>query len=149
MTIRGPFAVTLIVLLFVSLAANLMIAGFTVARFTGPGGPGGGVGDIDRIVALGIRAFPREIQGDIRDQVRAHRREFRSGLDAVQGARQQMFAAMRADPFDRAALDAAFADVRSTTNEVQMIGQNIVADAIANAPANVRKRIRPPRGPFP
>ncbi len=146
MTIRGPFAVTLIVLLFVSLAANLVVAGFAVARFAGPR-PGGG--EIDRIVALGIRAFPPEIQGDIMTQVRAHRDEFRAGLDAVRSARQQMFAAMRADPFDRAALDAAFADVRRSTNDVQTIGQTIVADAIANAPPDVRARIRPPRGPFP
>jgi hypothetical protein len=147
MTIRGPFAVTLLVLLFVSLAANLMIAGFTVARFAGPWP--GGAGDIDRIVALGIRAFPPEIQGDIQDEVRAHRREFRAGVDAVQAARQRMFVMMRADPFDRPGLDKAFADVRATTNDVQMIGQNIVADAIANAPPDVRARIRPPLGPFP
>ena len=147
MTIRGPFAVTLLVVMFVSLAANLLIAGFTVSRFSRfhPGG----AGEIDRIVALGIRAFPPEIQGDIRNQVRAHRGEFRAGLDAVRTARQRMFAAMRADPFSRGALDAAFADVRSTTNEVQTIGQTIVADAIANAPPDVRARIRPPRGPFP
>ncbi len=147
MTIRGPFAVTLLVVLFVSLAANLIIAGFVVARVAGP--RPGGIGEIDRIVALGIRAFPPEIQGDIRDQVRAHRNEFRAGLDAVQVARQQMFAAMRADPFDRAALDQAFATVRSTTNTVQAVGQSIVADAIAHAPADVRARIRPQRGPFP
>ena len=147
MTIRGPFAVTLLVVLFVSLAANLMIAGFTVSRFTGPPGPGNG--EIDRIVALGIRAFPPEIQGDIRNQVRAHRGQLRADLEAARGARQRMFAAMRANPFNRAALDAAYADVRSATNDIQAVGQTIVADAIANAPPDVRARIRPPRGPFP
>ncbi len=147
MTIRGPFAVTLLVVLLVSLAANLLVAGFAVSRFRGPPPPGGG--EIDRIVALGIRAFPPEIQGDIRDQVRAHRGEFRAGLVAVQAARQQMFAAMRANPFDRAALDQAFANVRATTDEVQTVGQDIVAGAIAQAPPDVRARIRQPRGPFP
>ena len=145
MTIRGPFAAILLALLLVSLAANLVIAGFMVAHIAGPR-PGG---DIERIVALGVRAFPPEIGRDIMDQVRAHRPEFRVRLDAVEAARQRMFEAMRADPFDRAALDAAFADVRSTTNDVQAIGQNIAADAIAQAPANVRQRIRPPGGPFP
>ena len=145
MTIRGPFAATLLGLLLVSLAANLVIAGFMVAHIAGPR-PGG---EIERIVSLGIRAFPPEIGGDIMDQMRARRGEFRVRLDAVQAARQRMFEAMRADPFDRAALDAAFADVRSKTNDVQAIGQSIVADAIAQAPADVRQRIRPPRGPFP
>jgi len=147
MTIRGPFAVTLLIVLFVSLAANLTIAGFTAARFTHPPGPG--AGEIDRIVALGIRAFPPEIQGDIRNQVRAHRGQFRADLEASRAARQRMFQAMRANPFNRAALDQAFADVRATTDDMQMIGQTIVADAIANAPPGVRARIRPPRGPFP
>lgn len=146
MTIRGPFAVTLLVLLFVSLAANLLVAGFVVARFAGhPPGPG----EIDRIVALGVRVFPPEIQGDIMDQVRAHRDALRARVQAVQAARRQMFAAMRAQPFDRAALDAAFANVRSATADVQTVGQNIVADAIANAPPNVRAQIRASRGPFP
>jgi hypothetical protein len=60
-----------------------------------------------------------------------------------------MFEAMRADPFDPAALQAAYADLRARTGELQQIGQQIVADALAAAPADVRSRIRPPRGPFP
>jgi uncharacterized membrane protein len=145
MTIRGPFAVTLLVALFVSLAVNLMIAGFIVTRFGGP--PGGG--DIERIVALGIRAFPPEIQGDIRVHVRSDRGMLHERIQAVQAARQQMFQAMRADPFDRAALDQDFANVREKTNDIQAIGQDIVASAIAQAPPDVRARIRPMRGPFP
>jgi uncharacterized membrane protein len=145
MTIRGPFAVTLLALLFVSLAANLVVAGFTVARIAGPR-PGG---EIERIVALGIRAFPAEIRRDISEGVRGQRDELRARVDAIQEARQRMFEAMRAEPFDRNALDAAFADVRTKTNDVQAIGQSIVAAAIANASPQVRARIKPPRGPFP
>ena len=145
MTIRGPFAIVLVVLLFVSVGANLVIAGFTIARFAGPR-PGG---EIERIVALGIRAFPPEIQRDIGQQVRGQRDKFRASIDAVNDARQRMFETMRADPFDRAALDASFADVRSKTNDVQVIGQDIVANALAKAPLDVRRRIKPPRGPFP
>ena len=146
MTIRGPFAVVLLVVLLVSLAANLLIAGFAVARFSGMGPPGG---EIERIVALGIHAFPPEIQRNIMGDVRDRRGELRARVQAVQAARQRMFQAMRAEPFNRAALDAAFADVRNATNDVQIIGQNIVADAVANAPADVRARIRQSRGPFP
>ncbi len=145
MTIRGPFAITLLVLLFVSLAANVVVAGFTIARIAGPR-PGG---EIERIVALGIRAFPPEIQRDINRQVRDQRAALRARIDAVQNARQRMFEAMRAQPFDRAALEAAFADVRTATNDVQAIGQNIVADAVAHAPPDVRRHIRPSHGPFP
>lgn len=145
MTIRGPFAVTLLVVLFVSVAANLLIAGFVAARVAGPR-PGG---EIERIVAMGIRAFPREIRQGVESRVRSGRDEFRAKLDEIRDAHERMFAAMRAEPFDRAGLEAAFADVREKTNALQAAGQELVADAVAEAPPEVRGRIRPPRGPFP
>ncbi len=151
MTIRGPFAVTLLVVLFVSLAANLVIAGFTVARFAngGPPGFGGGAADLDRLVTLGIGAFPPEIQDDIRQRVQEERPKFRDYLMGLRQTRQEMFDAMRARDFNRKALDHAFADLRDELNGMQIIGQNIMADAVAAAPPDVRARIRPPRGPFP
>jgi hypothetical protein len=56
-----------------------------------------------------------------------------------------MFDAMRADPFDAAALDAAYANLRVKTEALQEAGQQIVAEAVAAAPANVRAQIKPPR----
>jgi uncharacterized membrane protein len=144
-TIRGPFAVALLVLLFVSLAANLVVAGFAVARFAGPR-PGG---EVERIVALGIRAFPPELRPAITQGARDQRDKFRGLIENAQAARQRMFEAMRAEPFDKAKLEAAFADVRARTNDVQALGQTIVADAIASASPQTRSKIRPPRGPFP
>jgi uncharacterized membrane protein len=145
LTIRGPFAIGLIVVVFLSLAANLVVAGFVVTRFIGPR-PGG---DIERIVAIGIRAFPPEIRDAIMKQADSKRGEMRARLDDIQAARQRMFEAMRATPFDRAALEAAYADVRTRTNELQQAGQEIMLDAVANASPAVRSQIRPPRGPFP
>ena len=146
MTIRGPFAIGLIVVVFLSLAANLIVAGFVVSRFAGPPRPGG---DIERIVAIGIRAFPPEIRNAIESASRDKRDELRARLDEVQTARQHMFDAMRADPFDPAALNAAYADLRDKTNALQEVGQRIVFDAVQKAPPRVRAQIRPPRGPFP
>lgn len=147
MTIRGPFAVALLVVVFLSLAANLVVAGFVVSRFGPP--PGRGGGDIERIVAIGIRAFPPEIQKAIVDGSKAKRDEMKTLIDSVKDARQRMFEAMRADPFDPAALEAAYADLRQKTSVLQEAGQQIVLDAVANASPEVRSRIRPPRGPFP
>lgn len=147
MTISRPWAVTLFVVLFVSVAANLVIAGFAASRFHGP--PRGGPGFIERIVAIGIRAFPPQIQADIQQRADAEREVLRARIDAVEAARMQMLEAMRADPFDAAALDAAFADVRLRIGELQAAGQLIVGDAVAVAPADVRIKIRMNRGPFP
>jgi uncharacterized membrane protein len=144
LTVRGPLLIALAAVLLVSLAGNLVVAGFTFSRF----GPRPG-SDIERIVAIGIRAFPPEIQKAIVDGSKAKRDEMRARFDDVRDARQRMFEAMRADPFDPAALETAYADVRQKTNVLQEAGQQIVLDAVANASPEVRSRIRPPRGPFP
>jgi uncharacterized membrane protein len=144
-TLRGPALAVLGVVLLLSLGANLVVAGFAISRMYGPR-PGG---SIERIVAIGIRAFPPELRKSISEATHARRDDFKARFDEVQAARRQMFEAMRADPFDPAALQAAYTNLRAKTSELQQIGQQIVADALAAAPAEVRSRIRPPRGPFP
>jgi uncharacterized membrane protein len=145
MTIRRPFAVALLALLVLSVGVNLVIAGFAASRFFSmrPGG------EIERIVALGIRAFPPELQDAIAQSTRQQHDKFRSMIDETRGARMRMFEAMRANPFDQARLQAAYAELRAKTNEVQALGQGIVAEAVAQASPETRAKIRPPRGPFP
>jgi len=146
MTIRGPFAVTLLVLVFLSLAANLLIAGFAVGRVAGPRSPGG---DIERLVTMGMRDFPPEIRRAVSERARSNRSEFRAKVNDVEAARRRMFEAMRAEPLDRKALEAAFADLRQKTNDLQLAGQELVAGALADAPPDVRRHIRPPRSSMP
>jgi uncharacterized membrane protein len=141
-TLRGPILAILGILLLLSLGINLVVAGFTLSRLYGPR-----PSSIERVVAIGIRAFPPELQKAIGEATRARRDEVRARFEQVKAARRQMFEAMRADPFDPAALDAAYADLRARTGELQQIGQQIVAGTLAEAPADVRSRIRPPRGP--
>jgi len=145
MTIRGPFAVTLLVLLFLSLAANVLGIGFAFGRMLGPRHGG----EVERIVAMGIRGFPPEIRHAVEARARAGRGQFRAKVDDVEAARRRMFEAMRAQPFDRTALESAFSDVRQKTDALQQAGQELVADVLVDAPPDVRRRIRPPRGPFP
>jgi len=147
MTIRGPLAFILAAVLIVSLAANFLVLGFAAARFAGVGpfGFGGDAGAIERIVALGARAFPRELRREIGGELGRHRGELGAALDEVRDARRRMFAVMAAEPFDRAALDAAFAEVRAATDRLQLLGQDLVGDVVERAPAEERARIRPPR----
>jgi hypothetical protein len=67
----------------------------------------------------------------------------------VQAARRQMFQTMRAVPFDAAALDKAYADMRARTTDLQAIGQQILVDAVSHAPDDLRAQIKSPpqRGP--
>jgi len=142
MTVRGPFAYILIGLLIVSLAANFLIFGFAAARYRGGFDD---PGTIDRIVALGARAFPRELRDQIGDKLERHRGELRAALHDLGRARREMFQQMAADPLDRAALNAAFADVRAKTGEVQRLGQDLVEEVLVDAPPGDRARIRAPR----
>ncbi len=145
MIIRGPYAAVVLLLLFVSLAANLMIAGFVAARVNGPRPQS----DIDRLVALGVRSFPPEIQRAVAEQTRQKRADLRARLMDVEAARRTMYDAMRAQPFDQTALEAAFADVRTKTDALQEASQSLVAGAIAQASPETRRRIKPPRGSEP
>ncbi len=138
MTIKGPFAITIMVLLFLSLSANLVIAGFTLARVSGPR-PGG---EIERIVAIGVQAFPEQIRKTIARQAREDREALRGKLNLVEEARRQMFAAMRAEPLDQGVLELAYQSLREATVELQRAGQDIVTQALAGAPPEVRRRIR-------
>ncbi|MEX0851907.1 MAG: periplasmic heavy metal sensor [Bauldia sp.] len=145
MTLRGPFAITVLAVLFVSLALNLLIAGFVAARIAGPR-----AGDeIERIVAMGIHAFPPEIRRTITDKALGERHQLRERFEELKRARDRMFEAMRSEPLDRAVLEAAFNDMREKTNALQQAGQDLVAGALADAPPDVRRHIKPPHGLFP
>jgi hypothetical protein len=60
-------------------------------------------------------------------------------------ARLRMFAAMRADPLDREALDRSMAEVRVKTTALQALLQSALADILAATPASERQKIEPPR----
>jgi uncharacterized membrane protein len=140
MTIRTPLAIFLAVLLVISLAANLLVLGFAAARY----GQFRQGDVLERIIALGVRGFPAEIRREITASLARERPELRAALDDVQEARRHMFEVMKAEPFDRAALDAAFADVRAKTEALQERGQDLLGDAVEQAPSEARAKIEPP-----
>jgi hypothetical protein len=144
-TIRGPLAWVVAAVLLISLAVNVLIAGVVLGHLHGP--PAGE--DFEHIVGMIARPYPPEIQRGIMDSARADRDELRQKFDAMRETRRKAFEAARADPFDPAALDAANAAVRAATDAMQQAVQRIETEAIANAPADVRQKIRPPHGPFP
>jgi hypothetical protein len=140
MIIRGRLAIVLLTVLVLSLAVNFVVAGFVIARSLGLGR----LGPVEQIVAIGARAFPGEIRRAIVAEALGDGAALRDDLAELRAARQRAFDAMRAEPFDRAALDAAFAEVRARTDRLQTTGQGIVADAVAAAPAEVRREIVAP-----
>ena len=142
MTIRTPLAVFLAAILIVSLGANFLVLGFAAARL----GQFRQGDMLERVIALGTRNFPREIRREITEGLARERPELRAALEDLQEARRHMFEVMTAEPFDRAALDEAFADVRAKTDALQQRGQGLLGDAVEQASPEARSEIElPPR----
>ena len=140
MTIRGRTAVALVVVLVISLAANFFGAGLIAA--------GAGfqqrVAGFDRSIMQIAERFPREIRRAVAADLIARRDEGFKALDELRTARREMFAAMRAEPFDRMRLERALAAVRAKTQTLQAFGQAALAAALAAASAETRQKIKPP-----
>ncbi len=140
MMIRGRTAFVLLVVLVVSVALNFFGAGLIVA----------GVGlqkrlaGFDRSVMQIAERFPREIRRAVAADLIARREEGFKALDELRAARREMFAAMRAEPFDRLRLERALANVRAKTQTLQAFGQSALATALSAVPAETRTKIRPP-----
>jgi uncharacterized membrane protein len=142
MTIRTPAAIFLAALLIVSLAANFLILGFAAGRY----GQFRQGDFLERMIALGVRSFPAEIRREITTSLVRERPELGAALQTLQEARRRMFEIMMTEPFDRAALDAAFADVRAKTEALQERGQNLLGDAVEQSSPEARSEIRLPFG---
>lgn len=137
MTIRGKWAASLVVVLVLSLALNLFVAGFAASRWHGPGRSGA----IEHMIGAFVTRMPRELRHLVRDELHDVKPELRREFGDLMQARQRMFSLMRAEPLDDAALEAAMSDVRRELNDVQAVGQQAVLAAIKRADPAVRAEI--------
>lgn len=139
MTIKGPLAIVLLAILGLSLAVNLVIAGYAVARYAAPRQ----AVLIEQLVTLGTRAFPPEIRRAVIAEALGRGRDLRTAIAGFREARQDVLAAMKAEPYDQAGLDTAFAEVRERLGTLQLLGQEIVSSAIRSATPEARAKINP------
>ncbi|WP_343718446.1 periplasmic heavy metal sensor [Inquilinus sp.] len=101
---------------------------------------------VETVAASAMRAYPPELRRDVLRRLLQDRADLRSAVGGLREARQRMFAVMRADPLDRGALDAAMAEVRARTGDVQALLQSALAASLAEMPAGDRAKIQPPAG---
>ncbi|MDU8909970.1 periplasmic heavy metal sensor [Aestuariicoccus sp. MJ-SS9] len=122
--------------LFASLALNLLIAGIAAGMYW-RGGPDRGPRDRD-FAAPYARALGDEQRGTLR---RALRREFLANRPE-RGALAQGYvaasAALRAEPFDRAALEAVLEGQARQAQTRQEIGRRVMIDFLSNMSAEDR-----------
>ncbi|MBY6153523.1 periplasmic heavy metal sensor [Vannielia litorea] len=126
------------VVLVLSLAANLAVAGLVFGAWVshdGKRGPDGPRGDKDRIVReLGFgpyaRAIPREGREGMKAAIEARHSGLRANRDALRSAFEATLATLRAEPFDRAAMAAQMETQRSAIADSQKIGHEILLDRL-------------------
>lgn len=137
-------SIALLAVLGISLALNFFVFGFLAAgAWHHPHSRGDRIARYAAISGLG-RA-PGPLRDRVENALRKQRPELRQTLERVREARRDVRAAMRAEPLDRAKLNAAFAALRERVDGLQTVIYGAVGDAVATAPAAERAAIRPPR----
>jgi len=124
----------LVVSLIVNVAFIGLFAGHYIFR-PGRGHP------VDFAMHRLIHGMPKEARDPVRAEMETRRPQVAAKIAELRKARQDVRAALAADPFDRARLDAAFAEVQTSSAAVQAELHSAVADAVAKLPPDARQRL--------
>jgi len=135
------WSIAVLVVLAVSLAINFFLGGFVVR-----GGGRMDDGRFARAAAIaGLGRAPAALRHRVEATLAKHHDDIHKAIEAVRVARRNVRDSMRAEPFDRAKLDGAFAALRTQVDKMQEVIHAAVGDAIAASPGAERAQIKPPR----
>lgn len=132
--------------LFASLAANLFMAGIYAGRmFTGHGARHAmpAVAEADQpalppFLGRVLDSVPAEHRGVVEAVFAERRPALQSASRTVREARQRVGAVLSAEKLDRPALEAAFAELRFRTTEMQAVLHGALATAAERLPPEAR-----------
>lgn len=145
MTISRRTLTILLVVAGVSLSANFAAMGFLAAqRYFHHGPP-----DMMRMVQLGLGGLPDPLRERVADELDADRPNLREHLRALREGRRELIEAMRAEPFDRQRVEAAFETLGGQLEAMRRRGEAAVVRALEQATPEERAQIREPRGRVP
>ena len=134
-----PMSRGLKVLLFGSLALNLLIVG-VVAGVVMSGGPGKSrfaeKTDVGGFVL--VRALPREARAELRKRFEAKRADLRASGKAAP-SKQDILAALRASPFDRLAFAELVSSQTRSLAERGRLGQEALVEQVAEMTDDERR----------
>lgn len=161
----------LAIALFVSLGVNFFLGGLVLGRAASPpaeivavppptpqppGGPAPGALPSGGVLQQMMAAIPQEYRPAMRQAFELRRREIAAATLGIREARQRTREALRAETFDRARLDAAFAQLRARNDSLAAVLHGAAIEAATQMPVDVRRdlaewgtrpreRARPPR----
>lgn len=135
----------LTIALIASLVANALLIGLVAGAHLGkpkPSERGPGRANPDFILARSIQAVvPDAEREEIRAAFRQAFRESRDYIDAKRDAQARLRTAMLATPFDKAAVDQAFADIRAADAVLNERFQASLADQLSSLSAEEREAL--------
>ncbi|HSE79866.1 MAG TPA: periplasmic heavy metal sensor [Alphaproteobacteria bacterium] len=145
-TIDSRAAKWLALALLVSLGVNLFLGGLLAGRYFGPQHrtfarseayerPG------QEFFRRLIGRVPAEHRAAFEDVLSAKRPDMERTSQALRESRTKIREAVRAEPFDRAKLEAAFAEVRERNMALQKSVHEAMAEAVQKLPAEARGRL--------
>jgi uncharacterized membrane protein len=124
--------------LALSLALNLLVLGLVGGALLSFGPPGGG--DDPRLRTLGLGPFALALEREDRDAMRGRLdgEALRADRRVIGASLAELRGALLADPFDRAAAEAALARARGATEALQGRGHAALLDQIGTMSASER-----------
>ena len=142
MTITGSKANWLVGLGVLSLCLNLflvgMMAGGRMHAF-GPHGPGGWRGPFGPDMMAGLEGVPPDVKDLVKQKFETDKPKFDAARSAIKAAKEKLAAAAAADPYDQAAMDAAFEEMRQAMQNMAQTAHQTISEILPQIPANVRK----------
>lgn len=141
--------------LFVSLALNLLVAGAVAGHFLSPRHHHtwrgaemmrGEMGRMmerpgERVISRMAAALPPQNRDAFEAVMAEHRTQLADAGRGVRDARVKVREAMATEPLDRAKLEAAFAELRARSQQLQAAVHAAVSDAAAKLPREARERL--------
>ena len=128
--------------LIVSLAVNLFLAGIVGMRYWRehfrPQPDRAMMGPVGRIT----QGLPESGRAKVRATMDAKREQYREQGREFRRARSEAMQALAAEPFDRAKVDAAFAEARRRADSMSAIMQTALIEASAQLTPEERKAFR-------
>jgi uncharacterized membrane protein len=133
---------------FVSLVVNLFLAGLILGRILHPEflfGGGAYVREFGPVAGHVIQHLIGQLDDadrqSVMDQLKGHADDFTALNQDLREQRQTLIRLLRADTFDRKAVDDALVELRRRNDALQAAMETAIADAVEKLPASARKHL--------
>lgn len=149
MTAERRWIIGLVIALTVSLAGNLLVAGVVASHwFDDRPPPPVSLANPYMVEGLFEDLSP-EGRDVLRNSLRGARRDLKDTFRELHGARRELRRLMVADPFDRAAFEAATARMTALGDAVEHRMQQAFTEAVSQMSLEDRQHFKPGRPPRP